>query len=97
MDGGIGGGEHAAFATKTLVPAFLVEVHIHWVDDIEEARVPDVQLVGGDTDDGAWDDSISDAYIQQNTALALAARALSSWAAEVPWPVFLYDVLPYAR
>ena len=44
-----------------------------------------------------WDDGISDTYLTQNIALALAARALSSWAAEVPWLVFLNDVLPYAR
>lgn len=44
-----------------------------------------------------WDDSIAETYLQTNIALALAARSLSSWAATVPWPIFLNDVLPYAR
>ena len=39
---------------------------------------------------------LTDAYLQTNVALALAARELSPWAASVPWPVFLNYVLPYA-
>lgn len=35
-------------------------------------------------------------YLQENTELALAARSVSSWAQDVPWPVFLNYVLPYA-
>ena len=45
----------------------------------------------------SWDHNISATYLQQNIALALAARTLSSWAADIPWPVFLNDVMPYAR
>ena len=36
------------------------------------------------------------AYIEQNIDLALIARRSSSWAADVPWPLFLQYVLPYA-
>ena len=45
----------------------------------------------------SWDDSIPETFLQQNIALALAAKELSSWAADVPWPIFLNNVLPYAR
>jgi hypothetical protein len=36
-------------------------------------------------------------YLQENTELALAARSVSTWAQDVPWPAFLNYVLPYAR
>jgi len=42
-------------------------------------------------------DMITTSYLQENVQLALAARSLSPWAAEVPWDVFLNYVLPYAR
>jgi len=53
MDLGAGGGKHTALATESLVPALLIEMDIHGVNFIEEARVPDVELVGCHTDYGA--------------------------------------------
>jgi len=34
--------------------------------------------------------------LSANTDLALAARAAQPWARQVPWPLFLHHVLPYA-
>jgi hypothetical protein len=39
---------------------------------------------------------LSQSYIDQNIDLALLARRSSSWARDVPWPLFLEYVLPYA-
>lgn len=43
------------------------------------------------------DATLPEDYLQENVDLALAARAVSKWAQDVPWPVFLNYVLPYAR
>ncbi len=39
---------------------------------------------------------LTEEYVSQNIDLALEARRSSSWAADVPWQVFLQYVLPYA-
>ena len=39
---------------------------------------------------------LAEEYVSQNINLALEARHLSPWAADVPWQVFLQYVLPYA-
>lgn len=39
---------------------------------------------------------VSDGRLEEGVALALAARGASPWAADVPWEVFVNDVLPYA-
>ena len=40
---------------------------------------------------------LSNDFLRQNIELALQARRLRPWTAEVPWPTFLEYVLPYAR
>lgn len=40
---------------------------------------------------------LSHDYIEETVDLALQARGASSWAQDVPWPLFLNYVLPYAR
>ncbi len=40
---------------------------------------------------------VSPQSLRTNVLLALAAREAHDWAADVPWPVFLNDVLPYAN
>eukprot|EP01047_Picozoa_sp_COSAG01_P050530 COSAG01_NODE_5118_length_4473_cov_3.194559_2_plen_353_part_00 len=40
--------------------------------------------------------NITDGFLRQNVELALAARAATPWAASVPTPIFLNDVLPYS-
>ncbi len=40
---------------------------------------------------------LSSEYIEETVDLALQARGASSWARDVPWPLFLNYVLPYAR
>lgn len=42
------------------------------------------------------DAKLSDEYLLQNIHLALEARDATRFAADVPWAVFLNDVLPYA-
>jgi hypothetical protein len=39
---------------------------------------------------------VTPAFLQENITLALQARHAHAWAAAVPWPLFLNDVLPYA-
>lgn len=41
-------------------------------------------------------ESLSAAFVGENIREALAARRAHAWAASVPWPLFLNDVLPYA-
>jgi transglutaminase-like putative cysteine protease len=38
---------------------------------------------------------VSDEFLHEHVRLALRARGANSWAAAVPWPVFLNEVLPY--
>jgi hypothetical protein len=45
----------------------------------------------------ARDLNLSDDFLLRNVELALYARAESTWAQQVPWELFLNDVLPYAR
>lgn len=49
---GVGRRQYTAFAAEALVPAFFVKMHILGVDLVVEARVPDMDLVRRDTDDG---------------------------------------------
>lgn len=43
------------------------------------------------------DANLSLLFLQRNVDLALEARVATAWAKQVPWPLFLNDVLPYAR
>jgi hypothetical protein len=42
------------------------------------------------------DKDLPDMFIASNIGLALKARFATSWAREVPWDIFLNNVLPYA-
>ena len=54
MEGGIDGGQDAAFCAEADIPSFFVKVEVFGVEFLEEVRVADVQLVGGYADDWAW-------------------------------------------
>jgi hypothetical protein len=43
------------------------------------------------------DANLNELFLQRNVDLALAARAASPWARQVPWELFLNSVLPYVR
>jgi hypothetical protein len=53
VERGIHGGQDAALCPEADVPSLLVEVEVLCIELVEEARVADVQLVGGDADDRA--------------------------------------------
>jgi hypothetical protein len=53
VEGGIHGGQDAALCAEADVPSLLVEVEVLCIELVEEVRVADVQLMGGDTDDWA--------------------------------------------
>lgn len=53
MKAGIHGGQDAALGAEADIPALLVEVQVLCVEFLEEVRVTDVQLIGGDANDGA--------------------------------------------
>lgn len=40
-------------------------------------------------------DVVSEQFLQEHVQLALMARQSNSWAEDVPWDVFLNNVLPY--
>lgn len=42
------------------------------------------------------DTNLSVGFITDSVAYALLARATFPWASEIPWPIFLNDVLPYS-
>lgn len=56
---GVDGGEDRMLAAKALVPAILVDLEVLGVDLVEEAAVSDMELVRRDTNDGAFETSIS--------------------------------------
>lgn len=53
MQGSIHRGQDAALCAEADVPSLLVEVEVLAVKGVKEARVADVQLVGGHANDGA--------------------------------------------
>jgi hypothetical protein len=53
MDARVHCSEHASFRTNFLVPSLLVKVNVLTIELVKEARVPDVQLVWGNSNDGA--------------------------------------------
>lgn len=52
MDLGVGGWEQTTLAAEALVPSLFVEMDVLGVDVFKEARVPDVELVRRDTNNG---------------------------------------------
>lgn len=63
--------------------------------DIQEARKQSISFL--DMHRPSRDANLSQVFLQRNVDLALEARAAEPWAKEVPWDLFLNDVLPYAR
>lgn len=53
VERGIHGGQDAALCPEADVPSLLIEVEVLCIKFLEEVRVADVQLVGGDANDWA--------------------------------------------
>jgi hypothetical protein len=62
---------------------------------IEEARIQSLLFL--QMHRPQKDANLSQTFLQRNVDAALEARAAKPWAKQVPWDLFINDVLPYAR